>query len=467
MVAGGLDSTLRATTPALPAGVGEPGDAFVVTRLPPGPRTPALVQTVWMQREPLGFLQRLDRFGDTFTLRVLPVGELVVTSDPSVVETLFGDPVTFAAGEANGRILPILDCHSLLLSDGDAHRARRQLLAPAFHGTHVTRLHDHIVRVAETELDRWPVGKPLRLLPSMRAITLDVIVQASVDIRDAQQRAELVAGVRRMLAPASSAALWLKRRDHRSRWSPGRVFERRRAAVHALIGHEMRRRRDHDAGPNDDVLSVLMGALDADGRPLADADVRDEIATMLIAGHETTSVGLTWAFERLLRHSGMLGRLRSELAAGQDVYLDAVVKETLRVRPPLTDAVRVVTTPVRLAGHDLPPGTMIMIAIPLVHARADLFSEPRTFKPERFLGTSHPPHHWIPFGGGARRCIGAALASFEMATVISTVLARADLHPARPAPEDTRLFGTALVPSAGGAVILDRRLGRDEPRWRS
>jgi len=430
---------------------------------------PALVQTGWMQRNPLGFLNRaLDRYGDTFTLRVLPVGELVVTCDPTVVETVFGDPITFRAGEANGRILPILDCHSLLLSDGERHHDRRQLLAPAFHGTHVTRLHDHIVGCAERELDRWPMGKRFRLLPSMRSITLEVIIEASIDIPDAQKRVELISGVRKMLAPASSAALWLKRRDQRSRLSPGQIFERRRGAVHALIGHETRRRRQaHDAGHYQDVLSVLMSALDREGRPLADADVCDEITTLLIAGHETTSVGLTWVFERLLRHPGALDRLRSDMTAGEHAYLDATIQETLRVRPPLTDAVRVATKSVDLAGHHLPPGTMIMIAIPLVHARADLFERPLSFSPERFLGTHPSPHHWIPFGGGPRRCIGAALATFEMATVIATVLARADLHAALAVSEPARLFGTALVPSGGGAVTLGRRFGRDDPRWRS
>jgi cytochrome P450 len=392
---------------------------------------------------------------------VFPVGELVVVSDPGLVhDVLTGDPEIFRAGEANGRILPILDCHSLLLFDGERHRHRRRLLWPAFHGGAMGRLHDVVVEATDRQVDGWPVGRPFPLLPSMRALTLEVILRAVIDTpRPAQ--AELAARVRRMLAPSASAALVLPRRHQQAWWSPARIFLRRRAAVDALLVDELRRRRNGSAadGPGD-VLSLLMHALDDDGQPLPDTHICDELATLLIAGHETTSTALNWAFERILRHPSVRDRITEEIPRGDHAVLDAVVWETLRARPPLVDAVRALGCPVELGGHHLPAGAVVMVAIPLVHTRDDLFPEPHRFLPERFAESRPNPSAWVPFGGGPRRCIGAELATFEMKTVLATVLPRTRLIPAEPPAERVRLAGTALVPDRGGSVILTQRSAR-------
>ena len=423
---------------------------------------PAVVQTVRLQRDPLGVLAEAHRrHGELFTLRVFPVGELVVVSDPGLVhEVLSGDPRIFRGGEANGRILPILNCNSLLLFDGDRHRHRRHLLSPAFHGAALARLHDVVVEATCRQVDSWPVGRPFPLLPSMRHLTLEVILRAVIDA-PRPARAELGARVRRLLAPSASAALVVPRRHQQAWWSPARIFTRRRAAVDALIVDEVGRRRKSSAEDRPgDVLSVLMHALDEDGRPLSDTDICDELVTLLIAGHETTSTALAWAFERILRHPPVRDRITEELPRGDHSFLDAVVQETLRARPPLIDAVRALGCPVELGGHRLPAEAVVMVAIPLVHGRDDLFPQPHRFLPERFAEARPNPMVWVPFGGGLRRCIGAELATFEMKTVLATVLPRTRLIPADPPAERARLAGTAMVPDQGGSVILTQRSAR-------
>jgi len=422
---------------------------------------PSILQTLRMWRDPVGFQTAAQaRFGEPFVQRFHPVGELVVVSDAGTARAIFmGDPETFRAGEANGKILPILGCGSLLLADGVHHRRRRHVLTPAFHGTRVTDLGDQIVCQTREAMARWPADRAFRLLPSLQTITLNVILRAVIDTATPGAQAELARRARLMLAPAAGAALLLGR-GHRAWWSLGGIFGRREAAVHALVREELaRRRRDQSQPTRPDALGSLMAASDDEGRPLDDGDICDEVVTLLIAGHETTSVALAWAFERVLRHATVLDRVREGVAAGRDdVYLDAVVKETLRSRPPLIDAVRTLGHPLTIGGCDLTAGSTVMVSIPLVHHRPELYPDPHRFLPDRFLAGRPGPYDWIPFGGGARRCIGAELASFEVSTVLSTVLAGADLRAERVEPEQTRLLGTALIPARGGSVTLRRRL---------
>jgi cytochrome P450 len=417
-----------------------------------------MAQTLRLWHDPLGFQQAIrDGYGEPFTLRVHPVGPLVVVSDPaSVHEVLTGDAERFQAGRANGRILPILECGSVLVIDGEEHRHRRHLLMPSFRTTSLSRLGDTMVGETERAMRSWPVDRPFSLLPSLRDITLEVILRAVIALPNPTSHRELAARVRRMLSPSASAALWLGR-GRRSWWSPARVFERRGAAVHVVIRDELirRRQRSGDDGPRD-VLDVLMSGTAADGDPLDDRSICDEVVTLLLAGHETTSTALAWAFERVLRHPEVLARARRAIADDDNFYLDALIRESLRSRPPLVDAVRMAARPVQLAGRDIPVGGIIMVSIPLVHHRDDVYSDPEAFRPERFVDHRPGPNEWVPFGGGTRRCLGADLAMLEMTKVIATVLARANLAPNGP-PEQARLFGTALVPSKRASVV--RRAG--------
>ena len=427
--------------------------------LPPGPRQSTTNQSVRLWHDPLGFQKATrERYGEPFTMRMHPVGPLVVVSDPeSVHRVLTGDPEIFLAGRANGRILPILDCESVLVIDGDKHRHRRHLLMPSFRAASVARLENLMVHQTEAAIRRWPVDQPLSLLPSLRDITLEVILRAVISVPDPASHLELAVRVRRMLSPAASAALWLGR-GSRSWWSPASIFEHRRRAVHAFVRDELMRRRGQGApdGPTD-VLDVLMAGTDAAGAPIDDRSICDEVVTLLLAGHETTSTALAWAFERILRHPAVLARAQAAVADNDTVYLDALVRESLRIRPPLVDAVRLTTEGVTLGGRDVPAGAIVMVSIPLVHHRADIYPAPEVFSPERFLEHHPGPSEWVPFGGGPRRCLGAELAMLEMKTVIATVLASTDLEPERGLPEHPRLFGTALLPSRRASVVVRGR----------
>ena len=427
---------------------------------PPGSRLPAIAQTLRLWQDPVGFQQATrQRYGEPFTLKVHPVGPLVVVSDPeSVHQVLTGDSDLFHAGQANGRILPILECGSVLVVDGEEHRHRRRLLMPSFRATSVSRLSGTIVSETERTMRSWPVDRPFSLLPGLRAITLEVILRAVVAVPDPTTHRELAARVRRMLSPGASAALWLGR-GRRSRWSPASIFEHHRRAVHGLVREELVRRR-HRTGDatTHDVVDVLMSGTAADGAPLDDRSICDEVVTLLLAGHETTSSALAWAFERVLRSPVVLDRARCAIAGNDGVYLDALVRESLRSRPPLVDAVRMATRPVQLAGRDIPAGGIVMVSIPLVNHRGDVYPDPQAFRPDRFVEHHPRPSEWVPFGGGTRRCLGADLAMVEMTNVIATVLAAANLEPARPQSERARLFGTALLPSKGASVVMRDRL---------
>jgi cytochrome P450 len=249
---------------------------------------------------------------------------------------------------------------------------------------------------------------------------------------------------------------WLRR--DLGRRSPWGRFRRARDRVDAILNREIARRRD-DAGraERDDVLSVLLEARHEDGRPLSDDELRDELVTLLLAGHETTATALAWTFERLIRHPTALARLREEVGRGGDRYLEAVIKETLRVRPVVSDVGRRLAGPAVVGGFQIPAGTLVMPSIALVHLAAESYPDPYSFNPQRFFEGQPEPYSWIPFGGGARRCLGASLAMFEMKTIVPIVLERFDLRPAAPAGERARVRGVTLVPERDAEVIAEPR----------
>ena len=420
-----------------------------------------MLNAAYFTRDPVGFLERQQRrYGDAFSINFPGFGRMAYFAHPDTVKQIFtGDPGALHAGEANGRVLePALGKFSLLTLDEDDHLRQRKLLLPPFHGERVRRYGELIEEIAEREIATWPVGQPFALRPRMQSITLDVILRAVFGVRGEDRLARFRATLPQ-LTEASGLVMWLPFLRHNfGRWSPWARFLRMRRAVDELVYEEIgQRRADPDASERDDVLSVLLQARHEDGSPMTDLELRDELITLLTAGHETSATALAWSVERLLRNPHVLARLQSD--PGDDDYLEAVVKETLRVRPVVIDVARIAKRDVEIGGRRIPAGTIVVPAIALVQLRPDLYPEPRAFRPERFLGDDQPPaYSWIPFGGGVRRCIGAAFAQLEIKTVLRTVLAGARLSAPDSAPERQVSRHVTLVPARDALVRMDERL---------
>jgi cytochrome P450 len=429
---------------------------------PPGPRGPALLQAVDYARNPLEFLPKLQRrYGDIFAVRFPYFGRIVYVAHPDLVKTVFtGSPSIFHAGEANATVLePALGPNSVLTLDDEPHMRQRKLLLPAFHGERVQRYGELITEITRQEMESWPLGEPFSMRPHTQRITLAVILKAVFGVHD-QARFErferLIDDFARRVGLVTSFPML--RRDL-GPLSPWNRFLRSRAALDAFLYEEIAlRRAESGLEERDDVLSLLLGARHEDGSPMSDEELRDELVTVLGAGHETTATGLAWAVERLVRSPRVLEKLRDSVAAGEDEYLGATVKETLRSRPVIVDIGRKLTAPANIGGYELPAGSFVLSAIAALHYREDLFPEPHEFRPERFLEGQADNYAWIPFGGGVRRCIGAAFAEYEMRTILREFVTRADLRAVDPKPERVKIRNITLVPARGARVTLARPL---------
>ena len=426
--------------------------------LPPGPRLPGALQTALFMRRPIDFLLRCQRrYGDCFRARFQGIGEVVYVADPHDVERLFKGPAeVFHAGDANATLFePAIGRLSSMTLDEGPHLRRRKLLLPPFHGDALRRWSGVFEEVAAREVERWPVGEPFELLPAMKRITMEAILRAVMGVHEPARIAELSGAILK-LDRLSGIVLPLPplQRDL-GPWSPWRRFVAARDEMDAHVYREIAERRAAP-DPAGDVVSLLIESRYDDGSAMSDQELRDEMYALLAAGYETSSAGLTWCFERILRTPRVLGRLLAD--PGDDEYVDAVVKESLRVRPPASDATRILTEPAEVAGHVLPAGTQVVVALPLLHLRADTYREPHEFRPERWLEGEGAPYTFVPFGGGVRRCIGAAFATLEMKTVVRTVLAHARLRPDSPRPEQQRLHHVVVVPTRGGRVVMTERL---------
>ena len=424
--------------------------------LPPGPRAPASVNTARLVQRPLeSLLGWRARYGDVFTVPLLVFGVGVYVSDPSAIrEMLTGEQSDLHAGEANAPLSAVLGERSVLTLDGREHLRQRKLLLPPFQGTAIQNFRTVIRDVAAADVGRWREGERFVMRERMRALTFEVIARAVFGVTDTNR----IKGLRSALVSVldMQAVLFLPgmlRRDL-GRFSPGGHFQRRLRAADALIYEEIARRRSApDLEDRTDVLSLLLRARDEDDQPMTDVELR-ELMTLLLAGHETTATGLAFAFDLLLRNPRVLHRLREELIAGDDTYLDAVVTETLRLRPVIDANARTLTKPRTIGGWDLPAGIRVYPAIAVVHLREDLYPQPYEFRPERFIDGEAESYAWLPFGGGIRRCIGASLAQAEMAEVIRTVVSSVDLKPTRPDPEPVVMRGITLVPQHGTPVLV-------------
>ena len=420
--------------------------------LPPGPRAPAAWQTVaWMAR-PAGFMRRVyDRFGDPVTIRTYWTDEpMVLFSHPDAVREVFGlDPAIAPAGQSWEFLRPFAGPHSILLLDGDEHLRERRLLQAPFHGEPMRALEPTVAELARRELATWR-GR-VSTLQRMRHLTLEVILRVVFGARDEREAAPMRDAVEDTLDSVRSMprmlAMALVQRDlgRRSPWGRFRLAVER---FDALLLDRVARQRDEPGG--DSVLRLLLEQRDQEGNPPTDRHLRDQLVALLVGGHDSSAASLAWAFERLARHPAVHARL----GEGDPAYLDAVVKEVLRVRPALTIAPRRLVEPVRIAGRTLPAGIHVAACLWLALRREDLWPEAGAFRPERWLeGAAPNPMSWIPFGGGVRRCAGAPFAEMEMREVLR---AAADLtiRPVRPEPERARRSMLVVTPHRGGEVLI-------------
>jgi cytochrome P450 len=432
-----------------------------VASFPPGPPLPRWVQTLGFMLAPVPFVERCRRrYGDVVTFGSLFDPRFVMVFDPELVkEVLRAPPERMRAGEANAVLGPVLGERSVLLADGAEHLRQRRLLLPPFHGERMRAYATVMSDAADRSIDSWPVGEPFALLPAMQSLTLEIILHAVFGVAEGPRQDELKRALRGMIDPVTTRAGVLVLALSGGRFGNGgavRRFEERRRVVDEMIYAEIARRREEtDLEDREDILSMLLLARDEHGEPMSDPELRDELVTLLVAGHETTATGLSWAFELLLRNPSVLARLRAELDDGDESYLDAVIKETLRVRPVIAGIGRVVREePHRLGDYVIPPGTEINPSIAGIHRRADRYPEPRAFRPERFLGDDAPDNYsWLPFGGGTRRCLGASFATFEMRVVIRRVLERTQLRAVGSRPEKGVRKGITFVPRQGVRVV--------------
>jgi cytochrome P450 len=415
--------------------------------LPPGPSAPPALQTwEWLARPTVLLRRSAAHYGVPFTLRTSWTdAPMVVVSDPADVRTVFtAPPGVLTAGESSSFIEPFVGSNSILILDGEAHLRQRKLMLPPFHGDRMRAHRELIARLAAAEVERWREGVPFATHPRMQALTLDVIMRVVFGA----ELPELRAAIRRTLDMTMS----LPRALFFSLTGNDLGFRRAIDEVEAQLTAAIRARRHRLAAgaAGDGPPSAIVDELIAAGS--TDDELRDQLVTLLAAGHETTAGALAWALERLARHPQVLARLRTD----EPGYADAVVKEVLRTRPVLTVAARKLVQPLRVAGWDLPAGVHVAPCIYLTHRRPELYPDPTAFRPERFLGDGAPDSYaWIPFGGGIRRCVGAAFAAMEMSEVLRAVAARVSLSPDQPRSERMRRRSVTLTPERWSRVIAE------------
>jgi cytochrome P450 family 135 len=433
--------------------------------LPPGPRMPSALQALGWARRPYPFMKHCqERFGDTFTLRILHSGTWVFLSDPADVKRVFtASSGSLGVALANPLLLPILGPRSVMLLEEPGHMTRRRLMLPPFHGRRMGADAEMMAEVTRGEVRRWPAGEPFELWPHMQAITQEVIMR-SVFGPDADGRLDHLRTLLHRLTQAlndpgrlNTAAALGPRRLARSGG-----FRAAMAPVEAALLEEVDRRRRAGENGRKDIVSLLIEARYEDGSPLGEGELRDELMTLLTDG--PTSSSLAWVFERLLRHPEKLARLQEEVLAGEeDAYMDAVVKETLRLCPPVPVVVRRLLEPMELGGYPLPAGTIVAPCVYLIHRNEEIYPQPRHFLPERFLEQPPGTYSWIPFGGGTRRCLAASYAELEMKRVLRTVLSEVELRAADPDSERARRSAISFSPDKRGRVIAVPRTPTTAP----
>ena len=446
-------------------------------KLPEGPQTHPLIQTIQWLMKPLEFMEtNAKRYGDVFTVRIGPLfTPQVFISNPQVIKEIFTtEPQKLDSGEAAGIKLPLLGEQSLLALEGQPHRRQRKLLTPPFHGERMKTYGHLIQEITEEVAGGWKIGKPFPVLTSMQAISFKVILKAVFGLKDGdryERLKEVLLAILNPKSPMVSALLFLfpLLQKDLGAWSPWGRFLRQRQEIDELIYAEIKELRENPDPSRTDILSLMMAARYEDGESMTDEELRDELITLLVAGHETTATTLTWAFywihhlpevrEKLLQELATLGENPEPSEIAKLPYLNAVCQETLRIYPVAMFATqRVVKSPLQFLGRRFDPGTILCTCIYLTHHREELYPEPKQFKPERFLEHQFPPYEYLPFGGGNRRCIGMAFAQFEMKLVLAKVLSRWQMELADSKPVKSVRRGLLFGPSDGvRMLVIDKR----------
>jgi cytochrome P450 family 135 len=425
--------------------------------LPRGPRQPVAMQTLRYGLDPYGFFESAHRtYGDVFTVRVMAETWVILAHPRDVRELYAHGPDEVDSGVANLSLRPLLGTRNLLLLDGEEHLQRRKLILPPFHGDRM-RSYESLIRAAtRDEIATWPAGTPIRTLERMQAITLRVVLQAVFGITDGPTHQRLATSLRRLMTWTTD----MRRGLVFAFLGPDRLtslrgFARQRAEVDGMVGAEIAARRGvPDLASRPDILSLLLTAHAADGTTLTDSELRDELMTLLVAGHETTAAALSWALTELATDSSAQARL----AAGELGLAAAAITETLRLHPPVAlGGIRRLRRTLEIAGRELAPGTTVAPCTMLLHRRPDVYERPTRFQVDRFLTTRPPAGAWVPFGGGVRRCVGAALAQFEARIVLDEIVRALDLRPAGPRTRRVGRRGIVTVPPRGGTIITAPR----------
>ena len=448
-----MTSTPQARTAAVPA-----RDA----PLPPGPGLPMALQTVLLATRTQSWMPKLrERYGDVFALNTFPERRVVGVSAPEDIRTVFsGAASTYHAGEGNMVLKPVMGEHSVLTSDEEDHRRVRKLLMPPFHGAALRGYRDMVTGLAGAEAARWPVGTPFASHSRMHALTLEIILRVVFGVSEGARLDELRTSLRRLVAVSLSDLFgWhVPAMQRFGTWRRNAVLKRR---IDELLYAEIAERRmADDLDQRGDVLSRLLavsGDSSVDGDSLSDEETRDQLVTLLLAGHETTATALAWTFHELARRPEQQAEAARAAAEGDAEYLEAVVKEALRLRPVIYMVARKLTADIELGGYRIPAGYTVMPMIGVAHADAARWDAPEEFRPERFAETNPPSTSWLPFGGGIRRCLGAGFSLMEATAVLQEVLSRYALTPERSRPEQARPRHVTLVPSRGARILARQR----------
>ncbi|HEX6876974.1 MAG TPA: cytochrome P450 [Nocardioidaceae bacterium] len=427
--------------------------------LPPGPRWPALVQSMALMRFRHQFIPWMQRtYGDVFTIRVVPkASPLVLFTRPEWAKEIFqGDPEIFHAGKGNAILGPIMGEHSLLLQDGGEHRRARKLLMPAFNGAALRRYQSVVTGLAKDEVGRWTPGTPFRSLDRMNALTLEVILQVVFGVTDEARLAELRPLVNKTV-DVNPVVLLGWGYPFLQRFGPWKAtVDNQRALDKVMYAEIAERRAAGDLHERTDVLSQLLVAGDGEDG-LADAELRDQLVTLLLAGHETTATALSWSLYELGRDEAQLRRAQRAADEGDDDYLEAVMKEAMRLHPVIPMVVRHLMAPATIGGWDLPQGTNVGPSIIISHSREDNFEDPWVFRPERFVDSHVEANTWIPFGGGVRRCIGAGFSLMEGVAVLREVMAAYDVHVPAGMDDVPKVRNITSVPRRGARIVVRPR----------
>ncbi|MEJ7875713.1 MAG: cytochrome P450 [Solirubrobacterales bacterium] len=439
-------------------------------KLPPGPPYPAPVQMLGFWNRPLAFLEGCRaRYGKRFTLKFPATPSFVVLTEPDQIKEIYtAPPDVLQPGVGASVLTPLVGRHSVILLDGESHMSQRKLMLPAFHGERMERLHDLVARVSADAIESWR-AEVVELHPRFQELTLEIILRAVFGLDPGPRLDALRRSLASLLAYGDSPMTLLPPPDTEramdrnlrlaNRVGPLKGFLDRRNEVDALLAEQIADRRAAEDDDRDDVLSMLLAARHEDGSPMSAQELRDELMTLLVAGHETTASTLAWTFSRLSREPRVLSELVAEVDSQDDgPYLTATIQEALRSRPVLPNtAPRFVAKPITVGGWDYEPGCSLVANAYLVHHDADLYPDPYSFRPERFLGEKPGTYTWIPFGGGRRRCLGSSFAMLEVKIVLAEILRRYEIRPATGKPELARRRNITVRPGDGARVSLGDR----------